>query len=263
MLRVLPLLVRMHIKSRMEYRGAFFLDRLAQVLSYSAAFAAIWVLLWKFETLGGWVWPELALLLGFQLLAYSFGAALSFVQFRELEELVRRGQFDVLMVKPISPWAYLTFSGLNIDYVGHIAVAGILMVWALGQVDVTWTAATVAYLAASILSAALVVAAFMTMIGVSALVLVQSSHLYSIFFGFWELSRYPLNIYPAALQWAMITVMPLAFMGYVPAAVFLGKDVAVLGELGLPLSLLAGPLSVLAATAHWRWCIRRYQGGGG
>jgi ABC-2 type transport system permease protein len=52
-------------------------------------------------------------------------------------------------------------------------------------------------------------------------------------------------------------------MSYVPAAVFLGKDVAVLGDLGMPLSLLAGPLSVAVAMLHWRFCIRRYQGGGG
>jgi ABC-2 type transport system permease protein len=101
------------------------------------------------------------------------------------------------------------------------------------------------------------------MIGASAIVLVQSSYLYAIFFGFWELSRFPLNIYPAALQWAMLTVLPLGYMSYVPAAVLLGKDVVILGSLAGPVSLLAGPLSVLLAMAHWRYCIRHYQGGGG
>jgi ABC-2 type transport system permease protein len=144
-----------------------------------------------------------------------------------------------------------------------ITVAVGLMIWALGQVDVAWNVGLVLYLLASVVSAAMVVAALMTMIGASAMVLVQSSYLYSIFFGFWELSRFPINIYPAALQWAMLTVIPLGYMSYVPAAVLLGKDVAVLGPLGGPLSLIVGPLFVLLAMAHWRYCIRRYQGGGG
>jgi ABC-2 type transport system permease protein len=57
--------------------------------------------------------------------------------------------------------------------------------------------------------------------------------------------------------------VPLGFMNYVPVAVFLGKDVAILGEWAMPLSLLAGPFAVAIAMWHWRWSIRHYQGGGG
>ena len=263
MLKVIALLIKLDVKSRLEYRGAFLVDIFAMMLTYTSVYATIWVLLLKFNSLGGWDWPELALLLSYQLFTYSIGASFSFVQFRNMEELVRLGQFDALLVKPFSPWAYMTFSGLNIGYTGHIIVAVGLMVWAIGQVDVAWNAGLVLYAVASVISAAMVVAAFMTMIGASAIVLVQSSHLYAIFFGFWELSRFPLNIYPAALQWAMLTVLPLGYMSYVPAAVLLGKDVAILGPLAGPASLLAGPLSVLLAMAHWRYCVRHYQGGGG
>jgi ABC-2 type transport system permease protein len=61
-LRILLLLVKMHIRSQMEYRGAFWLDRFAQILSYGSVFATIAILLARFETLGGWNFPELALL---------------------------------------------------------------------------------------------------------------------------------------------------------------------------------------------------------
>jgi ABC-2 type transport system permease protein len=263
MLRVIPLLVKMHTKSRMEYRGAFFVDRAAQIAAYAAVFATLWVLLDRFGTLGGWEWPEMALLFAFQLLAYSLGASLSFVQFRDLETLVRNGAFDVLMVKPMSPWAYLTFSGLNVDYVGHIALAVGVMGWALWQADIAWSVPQLAFLIAALASATLVVAATMTMIGASSLVLVQSSYLYAIFFGFWELTRYPLNIFPPFLQWMMVTIVPLGFMNYVPVAAFLGKEVAPLGVWGAPLALTAGPLFAALAALHWRWCLRRYQSGGG
>lgn len=263
MLRILRMLVSMHIRSRMEYRGAFLLDRLAQIASYSAAYAVIWILLNRFETLGGWGWPEMALLLAFHLLTYSLGASFSFVQFRDMENLVRLGTFDTLLVKPISPWAYLTFSGLNIDYVGHIVLAVALMVWALTQVDVVWSFWGAAYLVAVVISASMLVAAIITTLGAASLVLVQSRHLFSIFFGFWELTRYPLQIFPSGLQWLLVTVLPLAFMNYVPVAVFLGEDVPVLGSLAMPMSLAAGPAGVLLAMLFWRFCIRRYQSGGG
>jgi ABC-2 type transport system permease protein len=263
MLRVIPLLLTMKVRSRMEYRASFFIDALAMILTYGSVYATFWVLLLRFQTLDGWDWPELAVLLSFQLFTYAVGASFSFTQFRDMEEKVRLGQLDVLLVKPFSPWAFLTFGGYNLGYIAHISLAIGLMIWAAGQVDVTWSVGLVLYLVGAIVSAALLVAAIMTMIGASSIVLVQSRYLYSIFFGFWELSRFPLTIYPAALQWAMITVMPLAFLSYVPAATFLGKDVAILGGWGMPLSLLAGPLAVALAILHWRWSLRHYQGGGG
>lgn len=264
MLGTIGLLMKMYVKTQLEYRGGFLLDRVAQILSYGAAYGSIWVMLNRFQSLGGWDWGQMALLLSFHLLAYSLGAMLSFVQFRNLEEMVRLGTFDVLLVKPISPWVYLAFGGLNIaGYSGHIALAVGLMVWALVQVEADWTVWSALYIVLSLISAAMVTAAVMTMIGVAALVIVQSSYLYSIFFGFWTLGRYPLSIFPPALQWMMLTIVPLGFMNYVPVAVFLGKDVAVLGGLAMPLSLLAGPIAVGLAILHWRWSIRRYQGGGG
>ena len=123
MIKTIFMLVRMHVRSQMEYRAAFVMDRVAQILSYGAAFSAIWAPLNPFSTLGAWRWSHMALLLSFQLLAYSLGASLSFVQFRDLEEQVRLGTFDALLVRPINPWLYLTFSGLNIGYLGHVILA--------------------------------------------------------------------------------------------------------------------------------------------
>ncbi|MBB3137770.1 ABC-2 type transport system permease protein [Rhizobium pisi] len=262
-LRVLPLLVRMHVRSQLEYRGAFWLDRLAQILSYGSVLATIGILLSRFDTLGGWRWPELALLFSFQLLAYSLGAAMSFTQLRDLEELVRLGTYDTLLVKPFSPWAYLIFSGLNIGYTGHILLAVPLMGWAVLSVDVAWTVPSALFFIAAIISATLLTAAIITMIGATALIWVRSNHLFSIFFGFWELTRYPLNIFPGGIQLVLITAVPLALTSSVPVGALLGKPIPILGDWAGAVALVAGPLWVLIAMAYWRYANSRYQGAGG
>jgi len=173
------------------------------------------------------------------------------------------GTMDAILVKPISTWTYIVFSGLNIGYAGHIVLALGLMAWSLTQVDVTWTAQSGLLFVCYLISAAMIIAAVMTMIGATALVWVKSNHLYQIFFGFWELARYPLNIFPFPLQLLMLTFAPLAFIAYVPVAATLGKPVPLLGDLASAAALLAGPLVTLIAMAHWRWCLRNYQGAGG
>jgi len=261
--QVLPFLVKLFVKSQMEYRGAFILDRIAQIINYGAAYAGIWILLLRFGNLGGWNWSELALLLSFQLLAYALGASFSFTQFREMQNLVRNGTFEALLVKPFSPWAYLAFSGLNIGYLGHFILGVGLLIWAVLQVDVAWNFGNILYLTASMISAALIVCSLMTMIGAASLVLVRSNYLFSIFFGFWEFTRYPLSIFPAVIQVMLYTIVPMGFMAYVPVAWLLGKDIPLLGAWAGPLGLLAGPITVVISMAQWRYCIRRYQGAGG
>ena len=262
-LAILALLVSMFVKSQMEYRGAFWLDRLAQIISYGAVLLTIWILLQKFELLGGWDWPQLALLFSFQLLAYSLGASASFTQLRDLEELVRLGTLDALLTKPINTWAYLIFSGLNIGYAGHIILAIPVLVWALVAAQIDWSVGTAFFFVGSLLSATLVNGAVITMIGATALIWVRSNHLFAIFFGFWELTRYPLNIFPAGIQVVMLTIVPLAYVSAVPVAVLLGKPVPLLGDYAAPVALLAGPVLVLIAISHWRYALSRYQGAGG
>lgn len=253
----------LHIRTRLEYRASLLLGWSSQAFGYASAYAAIWLILARFEVLGGWRWPEMALLLGFHILSYSLGASLSFVQMRDMEGLVQRGEFDALLVKPISPWAYLVFSGLNIGYGGHILLGLGMIVWALTLVHPAWAAWTIPFALAALISAAMLVCSVMTMIGATALIWGRSNYLYSIFFGFWQLARYPLNIFSGAIQVIMLTVMPLAFISYVPVASILGKDIPILGAWGPALTLVAGPLSAGVAMLHWRYCVRHYQSGGG
>jgi ABC-2 type transport system permease protein len=263
MLSALLFMVRLQVRVRLAYRVAFLLNRLAQILAYASSYTAIWVLIHKFENLAGWGWPELAFLLSFQLLAYALGASVSFTQMRELEDTIRSGNFDCLLVKPFSPWAYLVFAGLNLGYLGHIVLAVGMLGWSLAALPIDWTVWRVLYALASLVSAAMTVAALLTMIGACAFVLTRSRYLYGIFFGLWELTRYPLSIFPVPLQWLLLTALPLGFINYVPVSYLLGKGTVLVGDVGGLLAPCTGPALVALAVWQWRFCIRRYQGAGG
>ena len=262
-LSILPHLVLMHVRAEMEYRVAFWIDRIAQIITYASSFAMIWIIAERFGGIAGWNWADLALLFSFHLIGYSGGASLSFVQMRNLEEAIRLGTLDTILTKPMSPWAYMIFSGFNIGYAGHGILGVALMALAIANVGIDWAVGTVAYFVASLVSAAMVTGAILTTIGATALIWTRSNHLYSLFFGFWELSRYPLNIVPAAIQGVMLTILPLGFMAAVPVAVLLGKPVPFLGDWAGWAAVLAGPVFVLLTAAYWRYAMQNYQGAGG
>jgi len=262
-LSLLVYLMGLRVRTRLEYRAGLFIAWLAQACGYAGVYAGIWVIVTRFEHLGGWDWPEIALMLGFHVLGYALGASFTFVQLRNMEELVRLGTFDALLVRPVNPWLYLCFSGINIEYGGHILLGLLLISWSLPQLAVDWTLLSVLQLLASLVSAALLTGAIITIIGASAFVLGRSRYLFGIYFDFWELARYPLNIFAAPLQIVMLTIIPLGFMAYVPVAGLLGRPVPFLGDFAPVAALLAGPTAALIAAWFWRFCLRRYQGAGG
>ncbi|MBB3464557.1 ABC-type uncharacterized transport system permease subunit [Rhizobium sp. BK377] len=143
----------------------------------------------------------------------------------------------------------------------HIAVA--LMAWAVLSVDFAWSVWSGSFLIAALISATLLTAALITMIGATALIWVRSNHLFSIFFGFWELTRYPLNIFPGSIQTILITAVPLALTSSVPVGALLGKPIAILGDWAGLVALAAGPIWVLIAITYWRYATGKYQGAGG
>ena len=131
----------------------------------------------------------------------------------------RLGTLDTLLTKPVSPWAYMVFSGLNPGYTGHVLLGIAMMAWALTIVPIAWSPGWFAYFILALISAGMVTGAILTMIGATAMIWTRSNHLYALFFGFWELSRYPITIFPVAIQATMLTIVPLGFMAAVPVVV--------------------------------------------
>lgn len=256
-------LVRLQLRTRLQYRGNLVIGWVAQAFGYASVYGTIWIIASRFERLGGWVWPEIALMLGFHVLGYALGALFTFVQLRGMEELVRLGTYDTLMVRPVSPWAFLAFSGINIEYGGHIALGVGMIAWALPQLGIDWSVLTVAQLVASLISAALLTGATLTIIAAMALVLTRSRYLFGIYFDFWELSRYPLTIFALPLQVTLLSIVPLGYMAYVPVAALLGKPVPLIGAAAPFAAILSGPVMVVVAILVWQACQRRYQGAGG
>ena len=262
-LSLLFYLMRLRVRTRLEFRVSLVIAWVAQAFGYAGVFMQIWLILTRFENIGGWTWPQMAMLLGFHTLGYALGACFTLVQLRRMEEIVLGGEFDTLLVRPINPWAYLVFSGFNVEYGGHIVLGAGLIIWALPHLGLVWTAGTAFLLAGGLISAALITASTITIIGAFALILGRARYLFGLYFDFWELSRYPASIFAPALQLMLLTVVPLGYMAFVPVSVLLGRPVPYLGSFAEVAALAAGPISVLAAMAFWRLCMNRYQGGGG
>jgi ABC-2 type transport system permease protein len=226
---------------------------------------ALVLLLDRFGTIGGWRVAEVALLFGLAFASQGLALALGTrLEADHLSLLVRRGTFDQVLTRPVSPLGWLVASYVDARYLGRLLAGVGAVVWAADRAGVTWTAGRVALVALSVVCAAAVVFAVLLIAAAFTFVSVQGSEAGSMLvYGGTYLASYPMQIYGSALRLVFVWVVPVALAIYVPALVVLGRQ----GPPGLPawLAWLTAPVCaafLAVGGLAWRGGVRHYVGAG-
>jgi ABC-2 type transport system permease protein len=227
--------------------------------------AGVVLLVDRFGSIGGWRTAEVVLLFGLafagQGLALLFGDTL---EADKVSELVRRGTFDQVLTRPVSPLGWVVASYVDTRFVGRMLAGAGTVVGAADRAGVAWTpgraglAALAAGCAAAIIFGVLLAAAGFTF------VTVQGSEAVNVLtYGGQYLASYPMQIYGSALRFLFVWLVPFGLAIYVPALGILGRQ----GPPGLPAELawLAAPaagLFLAGGGLAWRTGVRHYVGTG-
>ncbi len=256
-------LVGAHLRGQLQYRVSFLLQIGATFLSVFTEFVAILILFNTFPSMAGWSIGEIALLYG--LVSIALGVVDMFGSgFEHVSALVKSGEFDRLLVRPVSPFLQVLASEVQLRRVGRIGQGLVTLGLATRWVGIVWTPLHVGIALAAILSTAVV---FLTVWVISAATCfwtIEQSEVQNIFtYGGAELASYPIHIYNRAMQLVFLYLVPLGLTTYYPALTILGKA----DPLGLPRALgflapATAALFFLVGLGIWRLGLRHYQGTG-
>ncbi|MWC30574.1 ABC transporter permease [Paenibacillus sp. MMS18-CY102] len=255
--------VRLKMKTRLEYRGAFLMGVVGQIIGYGANYLILFLLLQRFESIQGWEWPDLALIYSVNVFTYAIGASFVFSPMVEMDSLITSGKFDNYLTKPLNPFSFLVAQNFNVGYIAHILISGSVMVWSVTQVDLVWSWGRAIYFICIIISSSLLQASFLVLIGVWGFVFVRSQYLLGLYFKLKEFISYPISLYNIVMQVILTVVIPLGFINYYPGLFLLSRDV---GTVQLCLGMLApvvGPLFFLFTLWIWNKGLKKYEGAGG
>ncbi len=223
------------------------------------------LLLDRFGSIAGWHTADVVVLVG--LGACGQGLALTVGNRLEPDNislLLRRGTFDQVLTRPVSPLGWVVSSYVDIRQLGRLAAGVGMLVWAGQRAGVAWTPAHLAVAALAVGCCAVVVFALLVAGAALTFYTVQGSEVVNVaLFGGPYLSGYPMQIYGSATRFVFTWVLPFALTVYVPALTLLGR--AGPPDLGAGLLWLtpigAGWVAFLARIA-WRRAIRHYVGAG-
>jgi ABC-2 type transport system permease protein len=251
------------VRGALEYRADFLIMTLMGLVRQGVGMALMWVILARFETIAGWTIGEVAFLYGMRLTMLAL-CGLATGNIWSLQYIVRLGEFDRFLVRPVRPLIQLLTHSVPISAFGDLIGGAALIAAAARLIDVTWTARAIAYLLLALAGGALIQLALRLLLASFSFRALSVNGLMSIADDlFNDFGTYPLSIFNSTLQFLLTFGIPVAFMAYFPAAVLLERT----AELQIhPIIAYGAPLvgGVWMGIAIWvfRHEMRHYQSSG-
>ena len=252
------------VRAQLSYRVSFALTFLTAAGIGVIDFSEIYVLLFNVPVFGGLDLAQAALVFALANLGFAL-ADLIFGQLDSIPTMVRLGQLEALLVRPMPLMAQLVASDFQLRRLGRAVVSLLLLAIVLPLVDVDWTAGRVYLLLITPLVGCAVYGAMFAAAGGLQFLLVDGAEFTSSFvYGGGYAGQVPGSVLPPLLRAAFTFAVPATLTGYAPALLLLGLP----GPTLLPAWLgwwgpLAAVWSWLLAALAWRAGLRRFTGAGG
>ena len=255
-IRIYLTCLRIAFSQAAAYRADFILGNIITLLS-DILFPLVTVVIYaNGAEFPGWSMWEVLLIQSVFSMSVGLSSMITNGIFWATMDHIREGSFEIVLLKPLSPLFYLTAVNFSTDSLGLFA--GGLVLTIVSAVNTGVTADGIPLFLLLFFAGTAVLCGLDLIMAAVSFRWVGNSRLHEIFDSISEFGKYPLGIFPKALQAIASFVVPVAVVGFFPASALLGRF-----ETHLLISLV--PCGLFLAFGIWLYnvMIRHYEGVGG
>lgn len=251
----------MWVRAALAYPASFAMFVVGSFALTGLDFVGIWIIFSRIDNLGGFGVREVALLYGLTGLGIGF-ADLTIGNVERLGTLVRTGELDVMLTRPVPLLVQVCADRFALRRVARITQAGLVLGW--GATSVSWTPVRALVAVIAVAAAAVIFFCLFVLFSTFQFWWGDASEFANAFtYGGNTITQYPLTVFPRELVVSLTLVVPIAFVNWYPALFLLDRA----DPFGMPGWLqLASPLAaavLLAVTmSFWRIGVRHYTSTG-
>lgn len=253
-LRLIGIFVRTTVQTQLEYRSGIVARVLAVAVGIFTSLLLLWAMFQQVETVGGWSFHQVLVLIG---IVYTVEYVVEIWLYPSLNPIsgyVQRGEFDLLLLKPISSQFLVTFRHLQIVEAAGILVGFGVIAYGMYQLG-TVTPRNVALLALFLAVAIAIIYSIYLALSTLAFWFTRIEEVATIIWLHSSAGSFPITAYPAWARVLFTFVIPVAFVTNVPAEAATGK---LTWEWGLG-SLAFGAGALAGSGWLWNRAIRNYS----
>ncbi|MFD0695584.1 ABC transporter permease [Paenibacillus sp. GCM10027628] len=259
-LRLYMLLIKASLRSRMQYKFNFLFSTVMAAMVHISEFLMVALVLMRFGNIKGWSLYEVCYLYGVMMMSKAIYRSFA-SDVHHLEKYLVTGDLDPLLTRPIPVLLALMTQNNRILF-AEMAQGILLLIVAMRELmadgQLSWSAIP-----------------FTLLIIATGAIILFAIGLATAAAGFWltrieslqnmtedasqTAARYPLSLYPKWLQGALLVLIPVGFVNYIPTLYLLRDQ----GGIGMLLGTVAvAAAALLLAMRFWKLGLSRYQSTG-
>lgn len=222
-LKILGICFRISISTATAYRANFIISSVITLLS-NILFPLVTMLIYSS---GGsfpeWNYWEVLLIQSIFTLSTGFSGIFSDGILWQTLYHVKEGNLEIVLIKPVDTLFYLMASTVSVDGFSLILGGGVMMGIALSNIGGI-TLLMVLQFFVLFIAGVLVMTGISLMMASTSFKWVANSRIPEIFDSIKNFGKYPLGIFPKAIQGFTSFIMPVSMIAYFPATALLGRE---------------------------------------
>jgi ABC-2 type transport system permease protein len=214
----------MHIKVYLEYKVNFFLTMFAQVLILATELFAVYTLFNKFELLEEFNINYLFMVFAVNWLGFSL--AETFARgFDEFKKLMKKGGFDILLIRPRNIFLQILGNDLALHKIGRIIASSYLLIVSTINLIPDLTLDKILLVILMVLGDFIIITSLFIIGAFFVFFTVEGLEFINIFTnGTKQVNEYPIGIYHKAIGIIFTFLIPIALCNYYPVEYLINKS---------------------------------------
>ncbi len=247
------------MKAILAYEADFVILLISAGLVQITGFLFIWTVFQRIPDINGWTFWQVVMMYSLIFITEGVGS-LFFEGTWRVSRLVYNGNFDQILVRPVSPIVQVLAGAVGFNGLGNIVTGGALLAISLGNVPAQWTPGRLLMLVILIISAATIRVAINLATSACAFWIKTPWSMVPMFVHqLGEFAKYPITIYSMAVQAMVVVAIPFAFVSFFPTAYLFNMESW--SAIGL-LTPLVAVYCMFMAVWIFRVGLRRYESTG-
>lgn len=215
--RMHRIFVIQELKRMMEYKGDFIIGIIGFLLGQFFNLLFIWIIFSQIPNLVGWTLEQIVFIYGFSLIPKGFDHLLFDNLWNVGYFIVRKGDFDKYLTRPINPLFHVMVEKLQIDALGELIMGIALICISLPSLVIEWSFMKIIMILIVIPFATLIYIGIKIATAAIAFWTKRSGNIIYMFYMVNDFSKYPVNIYNNLVKTIITYIIPFAFTAFYPA----------------------------------------------
>ena len=257
--RLFRIFAAQHLKKLMEYKIDFITGACAFLVDQVVNIAFLAIIFGGVESLRGWSYYEILFIYGFSLFPKGLDHLFCDNLWNVGYWILRKGEFDKYLTRPISPLLTVTVEVFQVDSLGELIVGIALMITSVRHLNLPFVWYDIPLAMVAIVFGMLIYTALKIIFASIAFWTKQSGHLIEMVYNMNDFSKYPVGIYSRSVRGAVTYIIPFAFTAYYPASYLLRHTQPIFSILG---TVVAACVLLAIGLTVWRKGLDAYESAG-